>query len=123
MADGLRFVSRGKPQCLISIYRCNLRDGFGTASLSRPHAPHLYPPSYTTHNISPALLDPGPHVLGLRVGQGFCAQSPHDQFDPDAERSAILLLQLHGSGGGVVMRVASDGSWTSSSGPIQSDST
>ena len=80
--------------------------------------------SYTTIDIDPALLAPGPHALGLRVGQGFCAETAHDEYDPGAERSAILLLQLHGgAAAGVVMRVATDGSWTSSSGPLQSDST
>ena len=80
--------------------------------------------SYTTIDIDPALLAPGPHALGLRVGQGFCAETAHDEYDPDAVRSALLLLQLHGgAAAGVVMRVATDGNWTSSSGPLQSDST
>ena len=80
--------------------------------------------SYSTISLDPALLAPGAHALGLRVGQGFCAETPHDEFQPDAERSAIVLLQLHGAGDdGVTMRVVTDGSWTSSSSPIQSDST
>ena len=78
--------------------------------------------SYTTIDIDPSLLAPGPHALGLRVGQGFCAETAHDEFQPNAERSAIVLLQLHGAAG-VAMRVATDGSWASSSGPIQYDST
>jgi hypothetical protein len=77
--------------------------------------------SYTTFDVDVSLVQPGPHALGLRVGQGFCAGAAHDEFQPDAERSAIVLLQLHGTDG--VVRVVSDGSWTSSSSPIQSDST
>ena len=78
--------------------------------------------SYTTIDLTPSLLSPGPHALGLRVGQGFCANTPHDEFQPEAERSAIVLLQLHGADG-EIWRVVTDGTWESSSGPILTDST
>jgi alpha-L-rhamnosidase len=79
--------------------------------------------SYTALSLPPSLLAPGPHTLGLRIGQGFCANTPHDEFQPDAERSGIVLLQLHADDDSVGMRVVSDGSWQSSSSPILSDST
>ena len=48
------------------------------------------------------MLRPGKHTFGLRVGQGFCTggspvDDPHvgDEYDPNAERSALLQLQLH----------------------------
>ena len=53
----------------------------------------------------------------------FCANTAHDEYDPDAERSAILQLQLHHVGGHVVDRVVTDKSWTVSDGPIRADST
>ena len=80
--------------------------------------------SYTTHEIDPARLKPGNHTLGLRVGQGFCTSKGQDMYDADAERSAILQLQLHpGGGGDAVTRVVTDTSWSCSAGPITSDST
>lgn len=36
--------------------------------------------SYTTHDIAPALLSPGRHALGLRVGEGFCTSAPQDMY-------------------------------------------
>ena len=86
--------------------------------------------SYTTYDIEPALLAPGKHTLGLRVGQGFCTASspltdPHvgDEYDANAQRSALLQLQMHAPGGGEPTIVASDGSWMVSDGPILMDST
>ena len=106
-------------------YYTLLLDGapLGSQRLDGPWTNFYTNRSYTTIDVPPSLLAPGPHALGLRVGQGFCANTPHDQFQPDAERSAIVLLQLHGADGGVSMRVVTDGSWTSSSGPILTDST
>ena len=106
-------------------YYTLLLDGavVGDQRLDSPWTEFYTNRSYTTIDLDPASLAPGPHALGLRVGQGFCAETAHDEFQPDAERSAIVLLQLHGADGGVTMRVATDGSWASSSGPIQSDST
>ena len=81
--------------------------------------------SYTSHDITPHLLQPGKHVLGLRVGQGFCTSASHDQWDPNAERSAIVQLQLHGTGpeDQPFQRVVTDETWTGSDGPIRQDST
>ena len=106
-------------------YYSLLLDGavVGDQRLDSPWTEFYTNRSYTTLDIDPALLAPGPHALGLRVGQGFCAETAHDEFQPDAERSAILLLQLHGAADDVVMRVVTDESWTASSGPIQNDST
>ena len=79
--------------------------------------------SYTTHDISAHLLSPGKHVLGLRVGQGFCASSAHDAWDENAERSAIVQLHLHGATAGQPpQRVKTDTSWNVSDGPIREDS-
>ena len=80
--------------------------------------------SYTTHRIRAAALEPGPHTLALRVGQGFCTSADHDGYDPAAERSAIVQLHVRDSSGTLVQTVASDGSWQASSrGPIVRDST
>ena len=46
----------------------------------------------------------------------------HDAYDPKAERSAILRLNLHAEEG-LVQSVVSDKTWTSSDSPIRSDST
>jgi len=104
-------------------YYTLLLDGtvLGDQRLDGPWTEFYTNRSYTTIDLHPSMLAPGPHALGLRVGQGFCAETAHDEFQPGAERSAIVLLQLHGAAG--VTRVVTDGSWTSSSGPIQSDST
>ena len=86
--------------------------------------------SYATHEIEPSALTPGNHTLGLRVGQGFCTRGtplndPHvgDDYDPTAERSALLQLQLHDASDAVSARVVTDESWSVSDGPILMDST
>ena len=78
--------------------------------------------SYITLEPSPALLGAGQHTLGVRIGQGFCTIKGQDMYDADAERSAIVQLQLHGASG-VMQTVASGASWTCGPGPITSDST
>lgn len=84
--------------------------------------------SYDTLAVDPARLSPGVHVLGVRVGQGFCTSAAHDAWDVTAERSAIVQLQLHGAAAAgaeqpLVQTVLSDETWTASSGPILQDST
>jgi alpha-L-rhamnosidase len=82
--------------------------------------------SYTTHNIDISMLTPGPHTLGIRVGQGFCNSAAHNSYSPVAERSAIALLRIHRGGGSdadaVVQKVGTDSTWLSSDSPIRSDS-
>jgi alpha-L-rhamnosidase len=86
--------------------------------------------SYATHDIAPSLLLAGDHTLGLRIGQGFCTKGsplydPHigDDYDPNAERSALLQLQLHDAAGNVTAVVSTDNTWHVSDGPIVTDST
>lgn len=80
--------------------------------------------SYTTIDIHPSLVKNGTNAVGLRIGQGFCASTPHDQFDPNAERSAILQLHLHsGTHDSSVQKIVTDSSWTVSDSPIRADST
>lgn len=86
--------------------------------------------SYTTYDIDPALLSAGSHALGLRVGQGFCTRGspvtdPHvgDEYDPTAERSALLQLHLHNAVDDVTYILATDASWAVSDGPVLKDST
>jgi alpha-L-rhamnosidase len=82
--------------------------------------------SYTTHDIAPALLAPGPHALGLRIGEGFCTSAPQDMYDPSSERSGIVQLHVHSDdseAGSPALIVATNNSWSCSGGPIVSDST
>ena len=48
--------------------------------------------SYSTLEIDPALLKPGPHTLGIRVGQGFCTSTLDNMYDPNAERAPLSLF-------------------------------
>ncbi len=86
--------------------------------------------SYTTYDIDPSLVSAGSHVLGIRVGQGFCTKGspvtdPHvgDDYDPHAERSALLQLQLHDAHDRVTFTLVTDSSWSVSDGPVLKDST
>lgn len=81
--------------------------------------------SYDVYHIDPTLLAPGNHAIAVRVGQGFCSSAAHDAYDPNAERSLLARLALHGpTEDAVVQTVVSDSSWsTCSDGPIVSDST
>ena len=122
-------VPRGVARATLFVAACQYHALFldgkpvGEQRLAGPWTEFYLNRSYIAYDVSPARLTPGAHALGLRVGQGFCANVGHDGYDTAAERSAIVLLQLHATRGGVVLRVASDGTWTAGGGPILRDST
>jgi alpha-L-rhamnosidase len=69
--------------------------------------------SYTSYNVSPSLLGPGCHTVGLMIGQGFCGQY-----------TALVQIHFHrASDDSVFMVLGSDSTWSASSGPVLADST
>lgn len=76
--------------------------------------------SYATHELDVALLAPGPHALGLMVGQGFCGES--DGKAGPNQRAALLRLALHDAQGHQEI-VGTDTTWSAGQGPIVYDST
>ena len=78
--------------------------------------------SYASYEIDPSLLAPGPHTLGLALGQGFCGQSGGNAGNHTPQ--GLLRLALHGSGGSLLQPpVVTDETWSSGSGPVLTDST
>jgi len=78
--------------------------------------------SYATYELDPALLPPGPHTLGLALGQGFCGQSGGKAGNHTTQ--GLLRLALHAADGSLTQpAVVTDATWSSGSGPVLSDST
>lgn len=82
----------------------------GDQVLDSPWTNFYHNRSYTTLHINVSSLQPGTHTLGLRVGQGFCAETPHDEYQSDAERSAIVQMHIHDSDGNV-QYIVTDETW------------
>jgi alpha-L-rhamnosidase len=78
--------------------------------------------SYASYELDAALVPPGPHTIGLALGQGFCGQSGGNAGNHTPQ--GLLRLALHASDGTVVQPpVVTDESWFSGSGPVLTDST
>ena len=78
--------------------------------------------SYATYELDPALLPPGPHTLGLALGQGFCGQSGGKAGNHTSQ--GLLRLALYAADGSLLQpAVVTDTSWSSGSGPVLTDST
>lgn len=78
--------------------------------------------SYATYELDPATLTPGPHTIGLALGQGFCGQSGGNAGNHSTQ--ALLRLALHAADGSLLQPpIVTDQSWSSGSGPVLTDST
>ena len=80
--------------------------------------------SYASYEIdAAALLPPGPHTLGLALGQGFCAQSGAKTGNHSTQ--ALLRLALHAADGSLTQPplVTDNATWSGGSGPVLTDST
>ena len=78
--------------------------------------------SYATYELDPSLLPPGPHTLGLALGQGFCGQSGGKAGNHTTQ--GLLHLALRAADGSLLQPpIVTDETWSSGSGPVLSDST
>lgn len=77
--------------------------------------------SYATYDLDPAVLPPGPHTVGLALGQGFCGQSSGNAGNHTTQ--GLLRLALHAADGSLQQAVVTDTTWSAGSGPVLSDST
>jgi len=78
--------------------------------------------SYASYELDGSLFPPGPHTLGLALGQGFCGQSGPKAGNHTTQ--GLLRLAFHATDGTLTQPpVITDGSWSSGSGPRLTDST
>ena len=78
--------------------------------------------SYASYELDPALLPPGPHTIGLALGQGFCGQSKGKAGNHTPQ--GLLRLALHAADGSLLQPpIVTDTTWSAGSGPVLTDST
>jgi alpha-L-rhamnosidase len=78
--------------------------------------------SYSTYELDPSILGPGPHTVGLALGQGFCGQSLGKAGNHSTQ--GLLRLAIHNADGSLLQpAIVTDDTWTSGSGPVLTDST
>lgn len=79
--------------------------------------------SYAAYELNATLLlPPGPHTIGLALGQGFCGQSGGNAGNHST--AALLRMALHFDNGSLAQPpIVTDETWSSGSGPVLSDST
>jgi hypothetical protein len=82
--------------------------------------------SYATYELdASSLFPPGPHTVGLALGQGFCGQSGGNAGNHTPQ--ALLRLVIYGADGVTplpgVPAVVTDTTWSAGSGPVLTDST
>lgn len=78
--------------------------------------------SYSSYELDPSTLAPGPHTIGLALGQGFCGQSSGNAGNHSTQ--GLLRLAIHNTDGSLLQpALVTDTTWISGSGPVLTDST
>ena len=122
-------VAAGAPAAYVSVFvsACQYYllyiDGVrvGARELDVVWTRFMYFRSYSSYELDPSLLPPGPHTIGLALGQGFCGQSQGKAGTHTPQ--ALLRLALHTSDGSLLQSpVVTNATWSSGSGPVLTDS-